>query len=186
MGGYSSIKDAISAECRYLEDLKGKADMVIDTSNMNSHQLRKEMAQLFCEPQKKSSQIKITIMSFGFKTGVPSDSDLVFDLRFLPNPFYIPELRELTGKDHQIIDYLDKWPVTLEFTEKVIEFLEFLLPHYIKEGKSYLTIAFGCTGGRHRSVAMAEKILMHFRNQGYEMFLKHRDMNKKISSEALY
>lgn len=186
MGGYSSIKEAISAEKRYLEDLKGRADMVIDTSGMNSHQLRKELAVLFREPDKKSSHIKITVMSFGFKNGVPSDSDLVFDLRFLPNPFYVPELKELTGKDYQIVEYLDKWPVTREFNEKVVEFLEFLLPHYIREGKSYLTIAFGCTGGRHRSVATAERLFMHFREQGYDMFLKHRDMNRKNSAESLF
>lgn len=186
MGQYPNVSEAVAAERRYLEELKGQADRVIDTSSLSSHQLRRELATMFAEQSQKMAPLRITIVSFGYKTGIPHDADMVFDLRFLPNPFYVENLRALTGKDFQVVEYVENWPVTQEFIPKVIDLLEFLIPHFIKEGKSYLTIAFGCTGGRHRSVAIAERVLKYFREQGYEMYLKHRDMDRQGSGESLY
>lgn len=186
MGQFPNVSEAVAAERRYLEELKGQADRIIDTSTMSSHQLRRELATMFAEQSQKMAPLRITVVSFGYKTGIPHDADMVFDLRFLPNPFYVENLRPLTGKDFQVVEYVESWPVTQEFIPKVIDLLEFLIPHFIKEGKSYLTIAFGCTGGRHRSVAVAERVLKYFREQGYEMYLKHRDMDRQGSGESLY
>jgi len=186
MGQYPTIMEAISAERRYLEDLKGRADRILDTTGLTSHQLKRELAMIFSNPTERTNGLRITVLSFGFRWGIPQEADMVLDLRFLPNPFYVPALRDLTGKDYPVVEYIDQYPVTQEFMTKVFDMLEFLVPHYIKEGKSYLTIAFGCTGGRHRSVALSEKVLRHFRQLGYDMYLKHRDMDRKESAAALY
>ena len=128
----------------------------------------------------RNSALRIAVTSFGFRHGVPETSDLVFDVRFLPNPNYIPEYRHLTGLDPQVADYVRGFPQTLEFIKRIEELLVYLIPHYIREGKSYLTVSFGCTGGHHRSVMMAEEVAQRLREKGYSVKASHRDTTKPV------
>jgi UPF0042 nucleotide-binding protein len=146
--------EGIQLERRMLEDLKGMATQVIDTSNLKPAELKERIISRFSNPG--SGTLSISITSFGFKYGVPIDADLVFDVRFLPNPHYVEELRPKTGTDQEVYDYVMKWPDTQQFLAKLLDMLHFLIPQYHKEGKSHLVIGIGCTGGKHRSVAIAE------------------------------
>jgi UPF0042 nucleotide-binding protein len=153
------------------------ADTLIDTSNFNVHELRAHILSRFGR-EEESKQLLISCLSFGFKNGVPLDADMVFDVRFLPNPHFVPEFRKKTGLDPKVAAYVRGFPQTKEFLSKVTRMMLYLLPHYVEEGKSYLTVAFGCTGGQHRSVMMAEEVSKNLAKAGYRVKALHRDMVK--------
>jgi RNase adapter protein RapZ len=168
---------SIRAERKRLEPVRNVADILLDTSRFNVHELRAHInAQFMRGVGKNDRNLTISVTSFGFKNGVPSDADLVFDVRFLPNPHFIPEFRNLTGKHPKVAKYVRQFPQTGEFLDKVTDMLTFLLPHYIHEGKSYLTIGIGCTGGQHRSVMIAEELKKRLGAAGYRAKSSHRDM----------
>jgi len=175
LGTDSPVKSALKAERRHLGVLRAVADLVIDTSKFNVHELRAHINERFQERAPEKS-ILVSCVSFGFRQGVPEDSDLVFDVRFLPNPHFVPEFRPLTGRDPRLAKYIRSFPQTREFISRISDLLIYLLPHYIHEGKSYLTIAFGCTGGQHRSVMIAEEVGKHLRRAGYRVKTVHRDI----------
>jgi UPF0042 nucleotide-binding protein len=160
-----------------LEPVKAEADVVVDTSDLNVHQLRTRIVDLFGSDGGDEG-MQITVMSFGYKHGLPLDTDLVFDCRFLPNPHWVDELRDLTGLDAPVHDYVFAHELTGQFLEGLGQLLRLLVPAYIAEGKSYLTLAFGCTGGHHRSVAIAERVAADLRNLGYRPKIIHRDINR--------
>ena len=168
------VKAALADERRRLEPIRKLADMVIDTSKLNVHELRSHVIDRF-RPEANDKNIYISCVSFGYKQGVPEDSDLVFDVRFLPNPHFIPKLRPFTGRHPKVAKYIRSFPQTQEFINRIRDLLIYLLPHYIREGKSYLTISFGCTGGRHRSVMIAEEIKKQLAAAGYKVKVTHRD-----------
>lgn len=175
LGKSSPVKASITAERKRLQQIATLADEVIDTSKFNVHELRAHINERF-RREEPSRHILVSTVSFGFRNGVPEDADLVFDVRFLPNPHFVPEFRPLTGKDARVAKYIRRFPQTKEFLSRIKDLLVYLLPHYIHEGKSYLTIAFGCTGGQHRSVMMAEDIGKHLKGVGYDVKIVHRDM----------
>lgn len=166
----------IEKERDMLDELRGRAQKIIDTSDLAPKVLREKIHDLYAEDQKKV--FSLNFVSFGFKYGVPIDADLVFDVRFLPNPFYIEQMRPKTGLDEEVADYVFKWPNTRKFNEKIIDLLEFLIPQYKKEGKSQLVVAIGCTGGQHRSVALTEYYTEHLSKQ-YPVHTSHRDVQKR-------
>jgi UPF0042 nucleotide-binding protein len=177
LGIDSPVKASLKAERRHLGAIRRLADLVIDTSKFNVHELRAHINERFHEkPSEKS--ILVSCVSFGFRQGLPEDADLVFDVRFLPNPHFVPEFRPLTGRHPSVAKYIRSFPQTREFISRISDLLVYLLPHYIHEGKSYLTIAFGCTGGQHRSVMIAEDVAKHLRQAGYRLKVVHRDSPK--------
>ncbi len=169
------LVSAISRERAALEPLKGEADVVVDTGDLNVHQLRERIEALFGHESEEGG-LQTAVMSFGYKHGLPLDVDLVLDCRFLPNPHWVEELRPHTGKDPDVRGYVLRFPETAEFLDRLDNLLELLLPAYVAEGKSYLTIAMGCTGGRHRSVVMAEEVAALLRARGFEPRVTHRDI----------
>ncbi|HAZ36863.1 MAG TPA: RNase adapter RapZ [Clostridiaceae bacterium] len=177
------IINGIREERQRLEEVKRHADHIIDTTNLTSRQLKEEMQKIFLVGEEFDSLI-INVISFGFKYGIPLDSDLVFDVRFLPNPYYIKELKKYSGNDDKVKEYVFKWPETMEFINKVSDLLQFLIPLYIKEGKNQLVISIGCTGGRHRSVAIANKIFEILKEQGHAVFINHRDISKDVMGDV--
>ena len=172
------IPGGIAKERELLRDVRNKASYVIDTSNLLPRQLKEQISNIFIEGKFFESLI-ISVSSFGFKYGIPSDSDLVFDVRFIPNPFYLEHMKKLTGKNEKVRDYVLKWEETKEFMDRIMDLLEFLIPNYIKEGKSYLAISVGCTGGRHRSVVIAEEIYCRLLEKNHKVVIEHRDMNRE-------
>lgn len=173
------IEDGVDRERKILKDMKKKADYVIDTSNLLTRELKEEMDRIFIRNEEYSS-LMVTILSFGFKNGIPADADLVFDVRFLPNPFYIDELKHKTGNDKEVQDYVMSFPEALDFLEKLVDMLNFLIPNYIQEGKYQLVIGIGCTGGRHRSVTLANELYKRMKDHGsYGLKLYHRDYGEK-------
>ncbi|SHG53388.1 UPF0042 nucleotide-binding protein [Thermosyntropha lipolytica DSM 11003] len=168
------LLEAIQKERRMLEDIRGLADLVIDTSHLTPKQLREKIIEIAGESKK--SKFTVNITSFGYKKGIPMDSDIVMDVRFLPNPYYDPVMREMTGKDKPVIDYVLSSPVTMSFIRRFLNMLKFLIPHYIDEGKTNLEIALGCTGGQHRSVVLAEHIGKALKDMGYNVNIRHRDI----------
>ncbi len=176
MGRNDTVVDSIRAERKRLDPVRNVADIVLETTKFNVHELRAHINAQFEERESAERNLAVQSVSFGFKNGVPTDADLVFDVRFLPNPHFVPEFRELTGKNPKVAQYVQSFPQTEEFLEKTEDLLEFLLPHYIKEGKSYLTVAFGCTGGQHRSVFIAEEMKRRLEGKGYRVRTGHRDM----------
>jgi UPF0042 nucleotide-binding protein len=177
LGNDAPVKSALKEERRHLGAIRRMADFVIDTSKFNVHELRTHINERFHEESSEKS-ILVSSVSFGFRHGVPEDADLVFDVRFLPNPHFVPEFRPLTGRDPKVAKYIRSFPQTKEFISRISDLLIYLLPHYIHEGKSYLTIAFGCTGGQHRSVMIAEEVGKHLRRAGYKVKVVHRDSPK--------
>jgi UPF0042 nucleotide-binding protein len=175
LGRQERVARAIQEERRVLEPIRLVADEVIDTTKFNVHELRAYIQNKFVR-ESDGKSLLVSSVSFGYKKGVPLDADLVFDVRFLPNPHFVPEFRDLTGKDPKVEEYILSFPQTREFLDRVEGLLLFLLPHYIHEGKSYLTLAFGCTGGQHRSVMIAEEIARRLTKQGYRLKTAHRDM----------
>lgn len=169
------VEDGVRRERRVLETIRKNSDYVIDTSNLLTRELKEEIDRIFVKNEEYNS-LMITVMSFGFKHGIPADADLVFDVRFLPNPFYIDELKHMTGNDKKVQDYVMSFPESEKFMEKLIDMIEFLIPNYIKEGKYRLVIAVGCTGGKHRSVTLANELYKRMKDKGnYGMKLFHRD-----------
>jgi RNase adapter protein RapZ len=177
LGTKISVKASLAEERRHLRKIRAIADLVIDTSKFNVHELRAyTTARLHQRESDKS--ILVSCVSFGFRQGVPEDADLMFDVRFLPNPHFVPEFRPFTGRDPKVARYIRSFPQTREFIKRISDLLIYLLPHYIHEGKSYLTIAFGCTGGQHRSVMIAEDVGKLLRKAGYRVKVVHRDSPK--------
>jgi UPF0042 nucleotide-binding protein len=177
LGGDRNVATSVKEERQLLEPIRALADIVLNTSKFNVHELREVIGEKF-GAGRDESQILIYVTSFGYRHGIPPDSDLVFDVRFLPNPNYIPQYKDLTGKNPNVAKYIRSFPQTNEFMERISDLLEYLLPHYIEEGKSYLTISFGCTGGHHRSVMMAEEIRKRLTKMGYRVKGLHRDIQK--------
>jgi UPF0042 nucleotide-binding protein len=171
-----SVRESLNHERALMEPIRKLADVVIDTSKFNVHELRNFITQRFKNPEKRP--ILVSVVSFGYKYGVPTDADLVFDVRFLPNPHFVPALRRFTGRDSKVRRYIQSFPQTGEFLRRIEGLLTYLIPHYIAEGKSYLTIAFGCTGGRHRSVMLGESVKKAMEKHGYSAKVIHRDIDK--------
>ncbi|KGN03348.1 glmZ(sRNA)-inactivating NTPase [Clostridium novyi A str. 4570] len=170
----------IELERRRLNEVKYKANNIIDTSNMTQMQLREKIWRIYGDDEQIENRLIIDVLSFGFKYGIPVDADLVFDVRFLPNPYYIPELKQFSGDDKEIQDYVLGFKETKEFIAKLDDMLEFLIPNYIKEGKIQLVVAIGCTGGRHRSVTIANAIYDRLKEKGHKVSKEHRDINEDI------
>ena len=168
------ISEAIEKEREILQEIKGNADRIIDTTNLDLKEFKSEIKNKFINASIKK-QMTITILSFGFKHGMPKDADLMFDVRFLPNPHYVDSLRELTGLNESVQEYVLRWPLTKKFKKKLFDMIEFLLPNYINEGKTHLTIAIGCTGGQHRSVTLVEKMKEKLAER-YNILVEHRDI----------
>ena len=171
------VREGIRLERMLLKPMRQIADAVIDTSRMNVHELR-EFVQIRFGGLKTRRSLLISVVSFGYRHGVPPDADLVFDVRFLPNPNYVASLKNKNGRDRIVQRFMDKYPQTKEFEVRLMDLILYLLPHYIREGKSYLTVAVGCTGGRHRSVALGERIADELENEGSKTKLVHRDIGK--------
>jgi len=169
-----SIVDGIVEERRLLQNVKNEADYVIDTSRLTIGMLKEEIAKIFLKGL-ELGKLTISVVSFGFKHGILLDADLVFDARFISNPYYVPELRDLTGEDEKVREYVFRWEQTNIFVDKVVDLLEFLIPNYIKEGKTQLVVGIGCTGGRHRSVAIAKEIAKRLEVNGHRAIASHRD-----------
>jgi UPF0042 nucleotide-binding protein len=179
------IMQGIKREREFIKDIRNRADYIIDTTNMLTRQLRAQLGEIFLE-DKSFESIMVTVLSFGFKYGLPSDADLVFDVRFIPNPFYISELKPLTGNDVAVRDYVMQWDESQEFLKKVSELCEFLIPNYIKEGKTQLVIGIGCTGGKHRSVTLANELYNILKRDGHSAVVAHRDIDKDAKREYTY
>jgi len=176
LGKDYSVRESLRHERDLMAPIRKLADVVIDTTQFNVHELRQFVTERFKNPDKRP--LMVSVVSFGYRYGVPTDADLVFDVRFLPNPHFVPRLREFTGKDPKVRRYIRSFPQTAEFLRRVEGLLSYLIPHYAREGKSYLTIAFGCTGGRHRSVMMSEAVKKYLEKRGTTAKVVHRDIEK--------
>jgi UPF0042 nucleotide-binding protein len=174
LGRDVSVKSSLTSERRRLQPVKALADLVVDTTKFNVHELRALLTERF-QGGNREKNILISCVSFGYREGVPEDADLVFDVRFLPNPHFLPKFRPHTGRHPAVAKYIRSFPQTKEFIRRISELLIYLIPHYIREGKSYLTIAFGCTGGKHRSVMIAEDVQRRLAKAGYNVKVVHRD-----------
>jgi UPF0042 nucleotide-binding protein len=177
--GNGSLRDQFRQERELMAPIRKLADVVIDTSKFNVHELRQFIIRRF---QKRTRRpLMISVVSFGYRYGIPVDADLVFDVRFLPNPHFVPGLRKFSGKDPKVTKYIRSFPQTQQFLKRIGGLLTYLMPHYIREGKSYLTIALGCTGGRHRSVMMADSIASALAKRGYTVKSVHRDLEREVT-----
>ena len=174
LGQSRSVLKNVQAERAMLEEIRGLASVTVNTSKFNVHELRALIEEQFSNSPSEQ-RISIHCNSFGFRHGLPQEADLVFDVRFLPNPNYIPEFKALSGKNASVARYIRSFPQTQEFLTRVCDLLNYLIPHYVKEGKSYLTIAFGCTGGQHRSVMIAEEVAKRLKREDYPIKVNHRD-----------
>ena len=177
LAGKGSIQDGISRERKALEAMRALADKVIDTSEFNVHQLKREIEQQFCQAA-NARRMSIFLTSFGYKYGIPHDTDLILDVRFLPNPYFVNELRAKSGLEREVEEYVLKDEETRVYLDRLYSLLEFTLPLYEREGKSALTLALGCTGGRHRSVVLVEELRKRFGGANYQIHVKHRDIDK--------
>jgi RNase adapter protein RapZ len=177
LGSAATVLSSLKDERAQLKPIRRLADLLIDTTKLNVHELRALISANF-QGAHESNKIVVYVNSFGFRHGVPADSDLVFDVRFLPNPNYIPEFKKLTGRHPSVARYIRSFPQTGEFINRISDLLIYLLPHYIREGKSYLTISFGCTGGHHRSVLIADEIYKRLKKAGFTVKAHHRDTGK--------
>ena len=178
MGERNSLLKNITSERQFLDPLREEATYIIDTSELTPAQLKAKVTELFGEGTSKD-RMGIVVRSFGFKHGLPLDSDLVLDVRFLPNPFYVEELRSQTGNDRPVADFICRYPQTFEYLKLEEQLLDFLVPQYISEGKAQLVISVGCTGGQHRSVFIANKLYEFLRERGYSVEITHRDIPDK-------
>lgn len=174
------VEEGIGKERKILEPIREISDYVIDTSNLLTRELKEELDRIFVKNEEYNS-LMVTVMSFGFKYGIPADADLVFDVRFLPNPFYIDDLKHKTGQDKEVQDYVMSFPEAKQFSEKLTDMIEFLIPNYVKEGKYQLVIAVGCTGGKHRSVTLANELYSRLKDHGeYGLTITHRDIKQGL------
>ncbi|WP_297522375.1 RNase adapter RapZ [uncultured Clostridium sp.] len=178
------VLTGINDERSKLREIKDRADNIVDTSKYAIKDLREKLNVLYGDGREAEHTISVTVLSFGFKYGIPMDSDLVFDVRFIPNPFYIPELKPFSGKDEPVRDYVLKQDETIGFMSRNLDMLEYLIPHYVKEGKRQLIVSIGCTGGRHRSVAIAEETCRDLLKKGFNASVEHRDMNEDVNRGA--
>ena len=177
---YGRIEDGIKRERAILSNIRAKSDYVIDTSRLLTRELKEELDRIFVQNEGYNS-LMVTVLSFGFKYGIPADADLVFDVRFLPNPFYIDELKHKTGNEKEVQDYVMSFPEAHTFIEKLADLVGFLIPNYVKEGKYQLVIGIGCTGGKHRSVTLANRLYEHMKNKGeYGIKIAHRDVGQGL------
>lgn len=179
------VLNGIDSEKEKLKEVRSKADYIIDTTNLSNMELRNKITSIYGDKDQIENKLMITVLSFGFKYGIPLDSDLVFDVRFLPNPYYIPELKQGSGNDNSVKNYVLNFDETKNFLQKLEDMLEFLIPNYIKEGKRQLIIAIGCTGGRHRSVTMANAIYEKLMEKGHNVTVYHRDINEDINKGGI-
>jgi UPF0042 nucleotide-binding protein len=179
LGRDRPVRESLRRERELMAPIRKMADMVIDTSKFNVHELRQFIVRRF-QPRVRRP-LMISVVSFGYRYGIPVDADLVFDVRFLPNPHFVPELRKFSGKDKKVSRYIRSFPQTRQFLRRMEGLLLYLLPHYIREGKSYLTVALGCTGGRHRSVMMADSVARALGARGYTVKSVHRDLEREIT-----
>ncbi|MGB8524081.1 MAG: RNase adapter RapZ [Candidatus Acidiferrales bacterium] len=179
LGRGGSVAEGIREERRRMAPIRRLADVVIDTTKFNVHELRQFIIDRFQNPGRRP--LLVSVVSFGYRYGIPAEADLVFDVRFLPNPHFVPRLRPFSGKDPRVARYIRSFTQTGEFLRRIESLLLYLIPHYIQEGKSYLTVALGCTGGRHRSVALAEIIKRAVKKKGYSAKVVHRDLDKTVS-----
>lgn len=175
------LLNGILMERNRLREVKDRADNIIDTSKLATRELREEIAKIYSEEGQVETQLIITILSFGFKYGIPVDSDLAFDVRFLPNPYYIPELKKYSGNDKPVSDYVMNFKETRDFIDKLEDMLRFLIPNYLKEGKRQLIVSIGCTGGRHRSVTIANVIYNRLKDYGHKVNIDHRDIEEDVN-----
>jgi UPF0042 nucleotide-binding protein len=173
------VQDAIRTERRLLQDVRGRSRAIIDTSRLSPAKFRDKLVQMYAD-DRDLSRFMISIVSFGFKHGLPLDSDLVFDVRFLPNPQYVESLRSFDGREADVAHYVLRSPLTRNFLRRLASFLEFLAPHFVAEGKTQLVIGVGCTGGRHRSVAIAERLAEILRSKRHRVLVEHRDIDKTV------
>ncbi len=179
LAGQGRIEGGLEQEREKLRFLKESADYILDTSQLLTRELRAELERIFVE-QEDFRSLMISVLSFGFKYGIPADSDLVFDVRFLPNPYYVTEIREFTGKEAPIRDFVMKYEECRQFVDKLVDLIRFLIPYYIREGKNQLILSIGCTGGRHRSVVLAEELYRRLSDgKEYGIRIEHRDMDKR-------
>jgi UPF0042 nucleotide-binding protein len=176
--GGGGLLESIRSERERLREVKGAASVVIDTSELKPQDIRVRLYALYGRTEPLTRRLSVGIMSFGYKAGVPLDADLVMDVRFLPNPFYIPELKPQTGRDRKVADYVLSFPVTRQFIDKFIGLLVFLLPFYVAEGKRSLTVAIGCTGGQHRSVVLADTVAARLKELDYAVYVQHRELDR--------
>jgi len=178
LGHNRPVREGLSRERQLMAPIRKLADVVIDTTRFNVHELRQFIIDRFQSRTKRP--LMVSLVSFGYRYGVPADADLVFDVRFLPNPHFIPRLRKFSGRNPKVARYIRSFPQTGEFLRRIESLLTYLIPHYIREGKSYLTIAFGCTGGHHRSVMIADQIRKNLADAGYRAKVTHRDLAKPV------
>jgi len=171
-----TVMDGINKERSFLEPLRQLADSVLNTSEYNVHDLRKRVQELFS--QAPTGRLVMTVESFGHKYGVPPNSDIVLDVRFIPNPYFIPDLHDKSGLNKEVMDFVMKHEEARKFLDRVVKLLEFLIPLYEREGKTYLTVSVGCTGGRHRSVVIAERLAASIKKKGYRVLIEHRDIER--------
>lgn len=179
LGHDRPVRENLRRERELMAPIRKLADVVIDTSRFNVHELRQFISRRF-QPRMRRP-LMVSVVSFGYRYGIPMDADLVFDVRFLPNPHFVPGLRRFSGKDKKVVRYIRSFPQTKEFLRRMESLLLYLLPHYIREGKSYLTVALGCTGGRHRSVMMADSISRSLAARGYTVKSAHRDLEREVT-----
>jgi RNase adapter protein RapZ len=177
LASQGSISEGIKEERNLLADIRSKADKVIDTTELSPQQLKEEITSLYALDSEQEN-ILITLVAFGFKYGIPLDADLVFDVRFLPNPHYVETLRPMTGNDEEVKNYVWKWAITHKFFQKLVDLIEFLVPCYVKEGKPQLVIAVGCTGGKHRSVTVVNELEKILKGKNYKIIKESRDILK--------
>jgi len=177
-GESETVLESITSERQKMEEIRGSADLIIDTSDLSPRQLNEYMVENFSSSETKQEELSVSIISFGYKYGLPIDADLLMDVRFLPNPYYDQKMRPLTGLEKKVRGYFLKSDLTREFLRRYTALLRFLMPNYLREGKKHLSIAIGCTGGRHRSVAIAENIAKRLKAEGYPINLSHRDIKK--------
>lgn len=179
LGHDRPVREGLRRERELMAPIRKLADVVIDTTKFNVHELRQFITDRFQSPDRRP--LLVALVSFGYRFGIPADADLLFDMRFLPNPHFVPQLRRYSGKDPRVARYIRSFPQTGEFLRRIEGLLNYLIPHYIREGKSYLTIAFGCTGGRHRSVMLAEAVRRALERRGYAAKVIHRDIEKSAA-----
>ncbi len=175
--GSGTIAEIIKTERKMMQPIRERADRVVDSSHLSVLELKELLSKAFMNVE-EISQMTITLMSFGYKYGIPLDADLVFDVRFLPNPYYVDSLRNQTGYDKSVKDYVMKWSVTRKFVDRFFDMIDFLIPYYIFEGKAYLTLALGCTGGKHRSVTVVNELKRFLESKGQLVHIKHRDISR--------
>lgn len=173
-----SVLDGIKAERKKLEEVRGRAHIIIDTSETNVAQFREQMRKIFGKGREPG--LLVTIVTFGFKYGIPLDADMLFDVRFLPNPFYVESLKRLGGDSQEVVEYVLKWRLTQQFLRLLYSMIKFLLPQFLNEGKSQVRIAIGCTGGQHRSVVIGEQLASKIREEKHRVIVEHRDMAKSM------